>query len=99
VHTSADGTTINLRKQENVWKEMGFRVGALVTLTVAVFFLSSEFQITNQKNILLAMDPSENLGLYWYVLTVMFNERIPFFRCMLFLMQLAMCIFVSQMIS
>jgi len=49
-------------------------------------------------NILLAKDPNENLGLYWYLLTEMFLERTLFFRYALVLMQLAMSIFISQML-
>ena len=45
------------------------------------------------------MEPSENLGLYWYVIVCMFKHRISFLRWTLFLMQFAECIFVSLMIS
>ena len=50
------------------------------------------------RNITLAMEPRENLGLYWYLLSEMFWERISFFRYSLVLMQVAMCGFVSLMI-
>ena len=52
----------------------------------------------NTANILLAKDPNENLGLYWYLLAEMFQERILFFRYALVCMQLAMSLFLSLML-
>lgn len=51
----------------------------------AIFVASSTFDKHNAANIMLTMDPSENIGLYWYVITVMFEERILFLRWMLVL--------------
>ena len=55
----------------------------------------SEIQKLNTANLLMAKQPSDNLGLYWYLMSEMFLDRLPFFRYVLLIMQLATCLFVS----
>ena len=85
-------------QKKAVHKELWYRLALATCGSCAAFFASSSFDRKNVANISLTKDPSENIGLYWYVLTVMFEERITFFRWMLILMQLSMCIFVAQML-
>ena len=69
-----------------------------ITYGIMLFLLvcqPSTFQKKNTYNILLAKDPSENIGLYWYLFCEMFADRIPFFRYVILIMQFAMCIFIS----
>jgi hypothetical protein len=88
----------NLRKKEEAFADIKTRLGIVVGGYLLVTKLSSEGQLRNISNTLLAKDPSENLGLYWYLLSEMFIDRITFFRYMLILMQIAMAFFVSMMV-
>ena len=40
----------------------------------------SQIQKQNTSNLILAKQPGDNLGLFWYLMAEMFEERIPFFR-------------------
>ena len=98
VHNSPFDTS-NIRPQSAAKSEFIMRLGITSLLCYLVHICSpSQIQWTNTKNILLAKDPNENLGLYWYLLSEMFKDRILFFRYALVLMQLAMSLFVSQML-
>ena len=76
--------------------EFGKRMGVIAGLCFVVHACSpSKVQWSNTTNVLLAKDPNENIGLYWYLLNEMFLDRILFFRYALVLMQLAMSLFLS----
>lgn len=59
---------------------------------------TSEVQNQNTWNILLAKDPGENIGLYWYLFGTMFQERLSFFRPMMLCVKLMACLFTSMLI-
>ena len=56
----------------------------------------SLFQKKNTWNILMARDPTVNIGLHWYAFTTMFSDRVTFTRYIFVLMRLAACCFASQ---
>ena len=55
-------------------------------------------QRQNTWNILLARDPSENIGLYWYLFGTMFQDRLSFFRPMMICLNLLACLYISHLV-
>lgn len=79
--------TSNIRKQSQAFGEFQKRMGVTAVLAFLIHGCSpSRVQWNNTINILLARDPNENLGLYWYLLCEMFLERTQFFRYALVLL-------------
>ena len=77
----------NLRLSSGALSRLGKRAAiTLVSVIIVHGMTISTVQWNNTRNILLARDPNENLGLYWYLLSVMFEERITFFRYVLVIM-------------
>ena len=53
----------------------------------------------NIKNIMLVNDPSETMGMFWYIMVEMFQDRLVFLKYAFLLMQLSCCLFISIMIK
>lgn len=75
------------------------RIGLTYAGAIALHLLLSDGQeLDNILNTLLVRDPSENLGNFWYLMHEMFMDRLPFFRLVFLAMQLAMVIFIAQIL-
>ena len=69
----------------------------LVTLVWAA--LASKPQLKNAVDILLANNPAENIGAFWYLQSEMFANKLQFMKPLFVLEQLVMCCFISIHLS